>query len=263
MGILNVTPDSFSDGGQFTDPEKALERALQMEEEGADIVDIGAESTRPGAEPVGPQEELKRLLPVLKKIAPRLKIPISIDTYKASVAEVCLQEGAHLINDISGLRGCGGERLSMIDIMVRFSAPVILMHMKGEPKTMQNHVNYENVISTVCTFFRDSLYDATRRGLSKSNILLDPGIGFGKRPEDNLVLINHLDALEPFDCPVVIGASRKSFVQKIVGDDPRQILIGSVTMAILGALHGASLLRVHDVKETKASIRLAKLSNFL
>ncbi len=262
MGILNVTPDSFSDGGQFMDPERALDRALQMQEEGADILDMGAESTRPGAEPVDSREELKRLLPVLKKVAPKLKIPVSIDTYKASVAEVCLQEGGGLINDISALRGCGDpEPISMIDVIARFGVPIILMHMKGEPRTMQNDVNNDDVISVLGTFFRERVHEATRGGVT--DILLDPGIGFGKSAEDNMKIMRNLEAFHPLEYPLVVGTSRKSFLRKIVGEDPGQILIGSIMTALLGAWRGASLLRIHDVKETRAAIRLAKLSNFL
>lgn len=251
MGILNVTPDSFSDGGLTLDPERALDHALKMQEEGADLVDVGAESTRPGSNPVPADEELKRLLPVLKKIIPRLKIPVSVDTRKASVGEGALKEGAALINDVSAL----GDP-DMAHAIARAGVPVILMHMRGEPRTMQRDVFYEDPVAEIKNILAERVQFAVKNGILKERILIDPGIGFGKRFEDNQKILKQLGSFKDLGCPLVFGASRKSFVRELFGED--RILLGSVLSAILAAQRGACLLRVHDVKETKSAIRLAK-----
>ncbi len=258
MGILNVTPDSFSDGGRYLDPEKALDQALKMQEEGADLIDVGGESTRPGSDPVSVKEELARILPVLKKIVPRLKVPVSIDTRKGVVAEQAIGEGVSLVNDVSALT----DPL-MIPLLASKKIPVILMHMRGTPKTMQDTISYQDVVAEIHQFFKKKLEEAIHGGVQKSNILLDPGIGFGKRFEDNLLILQHLENFQDLGCPLAIGVSRKSFLKKLLGDHPQDLLIGSVNTALHAAKQGVSLLRVHDVRETKTAIRLAKGGQFL
>lgn len=252
MGILNVTPDSFSDGGLYLNPDRALERSLQMEEEGADFIDIGGESTRPGALPVSSEEELKRVLPVLKKIAPRVKIPISIDTRKASVAFACLNEGASLINDVSAL-----SDPEMVSVVARADVPVILMHCRGEPKTMQQNPFYQDVVSEVFEFLKERIDFCLRHSIKKEKIFVDPGIGFGKTMEHNLSLLQNLKVLQALGCSIVIGVSRKTFIRKLFGEKLEEILAGSLTAALLAIERGAKILRVHDVAKTKAVIRLA------
>lgn len=252
MGILNVTPDSFSDGGRFLDPHKALDQALRMQEEGADFIDIGAESTRPGARDVSEEEELGRLAPVLKILSPRLKIPISIDTRKPGVAEAAFREGAVLLNDVSALESPG-----MVESVVRHGVPVILMHKKGEPATMQVDPGYDDVLAEVGSYLEGRIRFAVERGVDREKILIDPGLGFGKRLEDNVAILQHLPTFESLKAPVVVGASRKSFLRKIFGEDDASILAGSVAASVLAAVRGASILRVHDVAATQAAIRLA------
>ncbi len=210
MGILNVTPDSFSDGGLYLDPGKALDYALQMQAEGADLLDIGGESTRPGAESVPSEDEWKRLCPILNPLASRLSIPISVDTRKASVARRALGEGASLINDISAL----GDP-EMAGVLATAQAPVILMHMRGEPGTMQAvPIHYDDVVLEIIEFLEGRMRHAVARGVSPEGILIDPGLGFGKRPEDNWEILKRLQEFCRWNAPVVIGASRKSFVRQ-------------------------------------------------
>lgn len=258
MGILNVTPDSFSDGGFYLDPERALERALRMEEEGADLIDVGGESTRPGAGPVPAEEELRRVLPVLKKIMPRVKIPVSIDTRKAVVAEAAIGLGAALVNDVSALRDP-----AMPAVVAKGGGPVILMHMRGEPATMQKEVHYDDVVGEIVQFLKERVAFAEGEGIARGKILIDPGIGFGKRFEDNLEILRRLDEFRKIECPVVFGSSRKSFIRNMLGEDPQRILLGSVATVLLAAERGASLLRVHDVRETRSLIRLVNRPPFL
>lgn len=257
MGILNVTPDSFSDGGNFLDPGAALDQALKMQEEGADLVDVGAESTRPGSFPIPEEEERKRLLPVLRKIVPRIKIPISIDTKKPGIADLGLREGAAMINDVAALR-----REGMAEVAARYRVPVILMHMQGEPPTMQRNPSYEDLIQDVLLFLQERMRYAVDRGIDRERILVDPGLGFGKRFEDNLTILNRLPEFEVLGAPLVVGASRKSFLRKIFGEDEKALLLGSAAAAALAASKGASILRVHDVAATKAAIRLAGKGQF-
>ncbi len=252
MGILNFTPDSFSDGGKFLDHEKALARALQMESEGADLIDIGAESTRPGSSPVSEEEEKRRLIPVLKKIVPELKIPISIDTQKASVAAAALEEGAAMINDVSAL---GDEEMAAV--VSRHRVPIVLMHRKGVPATMQEHPVYEDVVRDVLSFLERKIRRAVDLGVDREKILIDPGFGFGKRFEDNLTLIKSLEALSVLKAPVVVGVSRKSFLKKIFGPEDGNLLIGGAAAATLAVKSRVSVIRTHDVAPIKAAIRLA------
>lgn len=250
MGILNATPDSFSDGGLYLDPEKALDHALQMQEEGADLIDVGGESTRPGSDPVSVEEELRRVLPVLKKIIPRLKTPLSIDTRKAAVAEAALGEGARIVNDISALRDP-----QMPQVVQKNGATVILMHMKGEPKTMQENVGYDDPVVEIARYLKERILFAFGKGIPREKIWIDPGIGFGKRVEDNLEILKRLSDFKKLECSIVFGSSRKSFIHKFLGDDPQQVLMGSLVTALLAAERGASILRVHDVKETKKFVQ--------
>ncbi len=258
MGILNVTPDSFSDGGRFLDPQAALDHALKMQEEGADFVDVGAESTRPGSRSISEAEERERLLPILEKVVAGLKIPVSIDTQKPRIAEWAVAVGASMINDVSALENDG-----MAEVAARYGVPVVLMHKKGEPLTMQESPSYEDVLDEVRAYLQSRMRFAVERGVAREKILVDPGLGFGKRFEDNLTLLRSLPELQALRAPVVVGASRKSFLRKIFGEDERSLLTGSVAAAVLAASRGAAILRVHDVAATRAAIRLAVPDPFL
>jgi dihydropteroate synthase len=259
MGALNVTADSFSDGGAFLDSEAAIVRALQMEKEGADIVDIGGESTRPGAAAVPVEEELRRILPLIKVLRGKLRIPISVDTRRAEVADVALGAGAEIINDVSGLRT--DPRLG--EVARRAGAAVILMHMRGTPETMQRGPFARDVIRDVTTGLRQALARAKRARLAKSKLLVDPGIGFGKTGEQNFEILARLAEFARLGCPIVIGTSRKAFLGKAMArpGDPAvpadQRVLGtaaSVTASILG---GAHIVRIHDVAEMAAVARVA------
>lgn len=258
MGILNRTPDSFSDGGLYLDPEKALDRALQMEAEGAALIDLGGESTRPGAVPVSGEDEWARVGPVLQMLASRLRIPISVDTRKASVAQRALGEGASLINDVSAL----GDP-EMAGVIAAARASVILMHMRGEPGTMQAvPIHYDDVVLEIIEFLESRIRHAVARGVSRERILIDPGLGFGKRPEDNWDILKRLGAFQKLKAPIVIGASRKSFVRQKFGTEPERLIAGSVSVALEAVRQGAALVRVHDVGATVQALasqeRLAK-----
>lgn len=250
MGVLNVTPDSFSDGGTYLNSDAAVARALEMEAEGADIIDIGGESTRPGAEPVSVEEELKRVIPVIKVLNGKIKIPISVDTSKSAVAEESLKNGAHIINDVTALNG--DEK--MAETIAGHNASVILMHMKGNPKTMQDNPDYENVMDDVRAYLEKSIWKANVAGINQ--IIVDPGIGFGKTVEHNLQLIKHISKLKQLDAPVLLGISRKSMIQKLVGGEADDRLEGTIALNTIAALNGANILRVHDVKP---AVRVAKL----
>ncbi len=252
MGILNVTPDSFSDGGWTLDSRKAASRALQMEEEGADLIDVGGESTRPGARPVSEREELKRILPVLERLSGKLRIPLSVDTYKASVAQRALESGASLVNDVTAL-----SDPRMAQVISRFQAPVILMHMRGVPRTMQRNPTYRRLVPEVVRFLTQAAQKAISKGISREKILIDPGLGFGKRPRDNWVLLKNLSVFKALGFPVVIGPSRKSFIGEALGDVPvRDRLLGTAAAVALGVLGGADIVRVHDVAAMKQVVRV-------
>jgi dihydropteroate synthase len=254
MGVLNVTPDSFSDGGEFLDPDKAVARAVSLLDEGAQIVDVGGESTRPGSDPVGPEEELHRVMPVLRGIlAARPEAVVSIDTYRASTAEATLDAGARVVNDVTAL---GDPR--MAGVVAERGCPVVLMHMRGEPKSMQQDPRYEDVVREVRDFLARRAERAIRAGVEEGNIVLDPGIGFGKTLEHNLTLLNRLDALVELGFPVLVGASRKSFLGKIVGSgSPKDRLFGTVASNVVAYERGASLFRVHDVRANKEALAVA------
>jgi dihydropteroate synthase len=263
MGILNITPDSFSDGGQFIDPECALEQALLMEAEGADLIDIGAESTRPGASPVSVAEELRRLEPVLRRLAARMRIPVSIDTRHAGVARAAIDLGASQVNGISALGDAG-----MAEVVAQAQVPVILMHMKGEPSSMQSTpIHYSDVVSEILQYLEARIHIAEEAGVGRGNILADPGFGFGKRTEDNWTILAALRDFKRLEVPLVVGVSRKSFIRQKYGASTDQLLAGSVEVALEAASRGASILRVHDVKATrqglKAGENLAKRAPFL
>ena len=255
MGILNLTRDSFSDGGRHLDPDAAVEHALQMEREGAEIIDIGGESTRPGAEPVPEAEELSRVIPVVERLAPRLRAAISIDTTKAAVARAALDYGAEIINDITALRGDP----AMGEVVARSGAGVILMHMQGTPRTMQAAPHYENVVSEVQEFFLQSRERALGFGIGSRNIAFDPGIGFGKTVEHNLALLRRLDELSVEEHPLVLGVSRKSFIGKMIDDMTlEQRFWPTVALTSLGRERGARVFRVHDVKANLEALRMTE-----
>lgn len=247
MGILNVTPDSFSDGGVFIDTDAAIEHALEMVRQGADIIDIGGESTRPGAEPVPASEEIKRTVPVVEGIRAQSDVPISIDTMKAEVAAAAIAVGADIINDVSAFDGDP----SMVDVAAATNAGVILMHMQGTPRTMQTKPVYGNVVEEVCGYLADRINFAETHGVVRERIVIDPGIGFGKTVEHNLELLRRLPDLAKCGCPLLIGASRKSFIGRITGrEDPTDRLAGSLGVAAWATMNGAHILRVHDVLDT-------------
>jgi len=252
MGILNLTPDSFSDGGNYTDVEAAIKRAKEMVEEGVDIIDVGAESTRPGAKYIEEEEELRRLLPVVKRLVEEIEVPISIDTYKSKVAEESLKLGAHIINDIKGLKGDP----EMAKVVAKYNAPIIIMHIKGTPKTMQNDPKYKDLIGEISDKLEGSIEIAIKAGIKAENIILDPGIGFGKTFNDNLKLIDKLGKLRKIGYPILIGASRKGFIGEILGTPPLERVEGNLAVAVLSAYNGASIIRVHEVKETKQALKI-------
>jgi dihydropteroate synthase len=245
MGILNVTPDSFSDGGSFVAPELAIECALRMEAEGADIIDIGGESTRPGAAPVSAEDEIARVVPIIEKLSGRLKCALSVDTWKSAVAERALASGAEIVNDISGLT----FDLAMAALVARISAGVVLMHTRGTPQTMQQHTGYADLLAEVQTSLHASVALACDAGIANEAMVLDPGIGFGKDSAGNLELIRRLGELGSFGLPLLVGPSRKSFIGTVLGrENPADRLAGTAAAVALSIAHGASVVRVHDVQ---------------
>jgi len=254
MGVLNLTPDSFYDGGRYTTLERALARAEQMIAEGADILDIGGESTRPGADPVPLEEEIRRTLPVIEAIAARYDIALSIDTTKSEVARLALQAGAHIVNDISGMR----FDPRMPEVVAEAGALVILMHIKGTPKTMQQNPTYEDVVREVRDTLAQHAERAQQAGIPKERIWLDPGIGFGKTLEHNLQLLRRLPDLKSLGYPVLVGTSRKSFIGLILGGlPPEERLEGTLATLALAIAWGADAVRVHDVKEAFRAVKVA------
>lgn len=252
MGIVNVTPDSFSDGGRFFDAEDALAQSLALVREGAAIVDIGGESTRPGSDAVGFDEEVRRVVPVVEALAERVGVPISVDTMKAEVARRALAAGAALINDVSALRFDD----AMVDVVAESGRPVCLMHMKGEPKTMQDDPRYDDVVDDVQRFLEERMSYALARGVREDQIMLDPGIGFGKTVEHNLALLRRLDRFTALGRPVVLGASRKRFLGAILGSTPAERVTGTVATTVIGLLAGAHVFRVHDVRPNFEALRV-------
>jgi dihydropteroate synthase len=250
MGILNVTPDSFSDGGKFIHLGKALFQAQSMEKNGADIIDIGGESTRPGATPVSLEEEINRTIPVIEAIRKFSKISISIDTYKSEVAEKALLAGADFINDISGLTFDS----RMIEIVKKFDVPVVLMHIKGTPRNMQINPTYIDVVKELIDFFSLQIQKALDFGIKKEQVIIDPGIGFGKQLSDNFILIQRLREFSELGFPILIGPSRKSFIGLILDVPSGDRLEGTLASVSASVLNGASIVRVHDVKEVKRAV---------
>ncbi len=246
MGILNITPDSFSDGGRHFDATAAVEQGVRMVDDGADIIDIGGESTRPGSEPVPLEEELRRTIPVIKALANKIAVPISIDTYKAEVARQALAAGASIVNDISGLR----FDPDMPKVVAENQVPVIIMHIKGRPREMQKNPVYEALIPEIIDYFRISIRLARKFGIPDELMILDPGIGFGKTFDHNLEILNNLEQLTVLQKPLLLGPSRKAFLGKILGDVPASDRLEGTAAAIaVSIMKGANIIRVHDVKE--------------
>lgn len=253
MGVLNVTPDSFSDGGRFFDPRNAIEHGLRMANEGAHILDIGGESTRPGAEPVSAAEEMRRVIPVVRALAGQTNCLISVDTMKAPVAGAALEAGAHIINDVSAMTADP----DMPALAQECDAGIILMHMKGTPRTMQNNPWYDDVVAEISTYLEQRVRALCEMGVAPERLAVDPGIGFGKTVEHNLALLAAgLPRLARLGRPMVVGVSRKSFIGKITGWDVSERLPGSVVSAAYAVLRGANIIRAHDVKETCGALRL-------
>ncbi len=251
MGVLNVTPDSFSDGGAFLSIDAAVAHALHMQQDGADCIDIGGESTRPGSEPVSEEEELRRVIPVIKALRATLSIPLSVDTYKPAVAREALQAGASIINDVTGL-----SDQAMLAVAGNAKASVVIMHMKGKPKTMQESPVYKDIVTDIKDFFRERIAQAREAGVT--DLILDPGIGFGKTLEHNLVILRRLREFTEFGFPILIGVSRKSFIGALTGGmPPSERLEGTIAASVIAAGNGASWVRVHDVQECKRALLIS------
>jgi dihydropteroate synthase len=255
MGVLNVTPDSFSDGGLYLDKSAAIRRALQMVEEGADIIDIGGESTRPASEPVAIEEELKRTIPVIETLAKKISIPLSIDTRKSEVARRALDAGASIVNDISGLR----FDTQMAKVVSEQKVPVVIMHIKGTPRDMQKNPVYEALIPEIMDYLRSGIGLAVDYGIAEDRIIIDPGIGFGKTTEHNLEIIHNLCEFTLLEKPLLVGPSRKAFTGKVLGGvPPEERLEGTAAAVAISIMNGANIVRVHDVKEM---VKVAKVSD--
>ncbi|MEZ0536519.1 dihydropteroate synthase [Caldicellulosiruptoraceae bacterium PP1] len=254
MGIMNITPDSFYQGSRYQNLDAIQEVSKKMIEDGADIIDIGGESTRPFSEPITEEEEINRVIPAIKKIREiNNNIPISIDTYRSRVAKLAIEAGADIINDISG----GLFDKEMFRVAASLNVPIIIMHIKGTPKDMQQNPYYDDVVKEIYEFFEMRIEDAIENGVKKENIILDPGIGFGKRVEDNLEIIRRCDEFKSLGCPVLIGASRKSTIGKVLGDlPPEERLEGTIAISVICAMKGIEFVRVHDVKENKRAVTM-------
>ena len=253
MGVLNVTPDSFYDKGKFFDQKKAVKHALDMERDGADIIDVGGESTRPGAMDVSVEEELRRVVPVIRAISKKVKAAISIDTRKAKVADAALEAGASIVNDVSALGGDPG----MAGVVVKHRAGIILMHMKEGPKDMQADPKYADAVKDIAESLKGSIALARRAGIEDDKIIIDPGIGFGKTVEHNLEILRSLRRFKKLGYPLCVGTSRKSFIGNILGsEDPEDRLAGSLATAVAAAMNGANIIRAHDVGLTRQALRM-------
>jgi len=253
MGILNVTPDSFSDGSHYFAKSAAVDRALRMVDEGADIIDIGGESSRPGSDPVSQEEELSRTIPVIESISGKIRVPISIDTNKATVARNALEAGASIVNDISCMR----YDSEMPNVVSKYQVPIVLMHMKGNPKVMQVSPSYEALIPEILEYLRIGISRAVRLGVREDRIIIDPGIGFGKTCDHNLEIINNLQQFTAFEKPLLIGPSRKAFLGKILGGAPASERLEATAAAVaISIIRGANIIRVHDVKEMAKVARI-------
>lgn len=252
MGVLNITPDSFSDGGRCLDPGAALESAREMVEAGAAIIDIGGESTRPGATPVPENLELERVIPVVELLAAELTVPLSVDTMKPRVMQAAVAAGAGLINDVYALRSEGA-----LETAAELGVPVCLMHMQGDPQTMQQQPRYNDVVADVAEFLAERVAACEEAGIARGRIILDPGFGFGKTADHNLSLLKGLGAITRLGFPVLAGLSRKSLIQHVLGRPLEARLAGSVALATMAAWQGAGIIRAHDVRETVDAVRLA------
>ena len=254
MGILNITPDSFSDGGLHFDKSVAVGRGVRMVEEGADIVDIGGESTRPGSEPLTPEEELQRVVPVIESLSAKVTVPISIDTYKAEIARRALDAGASIVNDISGLRFDPG----MAGVVSAYKVPVVVMHIKGSPRNMQQSPVYEALIPEILDYLRGSSAIALEAGVPEEKIIIDPGIGFGKTFDHNLEILHNLDRFALLGRPLLIGPSRKAFIGRILDNaSPQERIYGTAAAVAISIIKGANIVRVHDVKEMAEVAKVA------
>ena len=253
MGILNVTPDSFSDGGRFLDPERAVEKARRMAEEGADIIDVGGESSRPGSDRITADEELARVMPVIKALKGAVDVPISVDTYKSEVAREALAAGALIVNDITALRGDA----RMAATVAEFDAGVVLMHMRGRPSDMQEDPFYYDVIGEISSYLEESIEIAAEAGIDPEKIIVDPGIGFGKTMEHNITVLRDLEDLADLAKPIMVGTSRKSFLGAITGKEPGGRIFGTAASCALAILKGAAIIRVHDVAEMRDVARVS------
>ena len=260
MGILNVTPDSFSDGGKYFSLYDAVNHALRMQNYGADIIDIGGQSTRPGAKEISVEEERRRVIPVLEKLVRKIKIHISIDTYRSEVAKEALKLGVKMVNDVTALRG----DKNLVNIVSHYNVPICLMHMKGEPRNMQENPTYKDVVKEISVFLKERADFAVSCGIRKDKIIIDPGLGFGKRTgkgiEDNCEILRRLKEFKNLGYPIMIGPSRKTFIGNVCGKDKQlpvnERLEGSLAAACVAAVNGADIVRVHDVKETRRCIDL-------
>ena len=250
MGILNVTPDSFSDRGKFLDTNGAVDRAVQIAEEGADILDVGGESTRPGAQPVPADEEWRRIGPLIEAVARKIDLPISVDTYKPDIARKAIRAGAVVVNDVRGLRDP-----AMAKVVANAGAGAVIMHMKGEPATMQRDPRYEDVLAEVRGFLSDRLQDSLSRGIARESVVLDPGLGFGKTPAHNTAILRSLLRIRELGRPVLVGPSRKSFLEPVPPQGNLTRLESSLAAAALAIANGANIVRVHDVAETVHLVR--------
>lgn len=255
MGILNITPDSFSDGGKYLDFSDALKRAHAMIEEGVDIIDIGGESTRPGSDPVSIDEELKRIIPIIEALKRDSNIAISVDTYKPAVMKEVIDMDVAMINDVYALTQPGA-----IDVIKKSEVGICLMHMQGTPKTMQINPTYKNVVSEVQSFLKGRAEMLISEGIDQSRIILDPGFGFGKTFEHNIEMLKKLESFQSLKFPLLVGLSRKSFIRKILNGEHDDHLSGSISAAIFSVLKGAKILRVHDVKETLSALKIINLA---
>jgi dihydropteroate synthase len=254
VGILNVTPDSFSDGGRYLDHDRAITHGLRLAEDGADFIDVGGESTRPGSEPVSAREEIRRIVPVIEELTKKIEIPISVDTYKSAVASAALDAGAVIVNDISGMT----FDFNMSTVVLHHFATVVLMHIKGQPRTMQKNPTYDNVTAEVKQFLAERAQEARNAGIKQ--IIIDPGIGFGKKFEHNIQLIRELRSFAGLGYPLLVGPSRKSFLGTILDLPPEDRVEGTAAAVAASIFNGANIVRVHDVKEMK---RIALVSDVL
>jgi len=254
MGVLNITPDSFSDGGLYLDKKIAVQKGLQLIEDGADILDIGGESTRPGSNPITAEEEKKRILPVISEIRKKADVLISVDTTKSEVLKSALDAGADILNDISGMRFDPKIR----ELAATKDIPVIIMHMKGTPRNMQDSPEYDNVIDEIKSFLQQRVTEALTAGIKKKRIIIDPGIGFGKRLKDNLRIISNLNLFNELEFPILIGVSRKSFIGDLLALSPEKRIEGTIASSLISILQGAHILRVHDVCSLKRAVTVAE-----